>query len=314
MALGFVLALLILTKAIFYYFLYVLAFILFIWWISNGLKLKKALKRVLIIFLSVFMLIGPWMIRNFYHFDRFEIAGGRSGTNILARAYLDELNYEEYHAFVLLNLPKIRWVNSQLDEYLYPELYQKLRWVSDTSGKVLVRRSEIIKRIGSKNNDDNEILLDEGKKIISSNTKNHFAMILPVFLRGSLGINKGFGYFVGNEETIGLKKFNISVHNFKYKTNNLVNIAMIMIFILTFVITYLIRKWSLFMFMLPTVYCFTIYSFFTVGVSRFFFPLIPIIIIVDSIVIYCFLNLLFSNLRLFVKYLLNKMAYTPCNS
>jgi len=54
------------------------------------------------------------------------MVGGRSGVTLLARARLNNIDYEEYRANILL-LPNFTFVKKLKNKYVGPELKQKIK-------------------------------------------------------------------------------------------------------------------------------------------------------------------------------------------
>lgn len=105
---GICLALLILTKAVFYYYwlFCVLALPVLI---VLALKRKMpwgALGRYVLILLCAFTVFTPWMVRNYIYLDEFKIAG-RGGEILSIRAEYDTMPWSDYPLAYVFFIPRV---------------------------------------------------------------------------------------------------------------------------------------------------------------------------------------------------------------
>jgi 4-amino-4-deoxy-L-arabinose transferase-like glycosyltransferase len=277
---GLLLASLALTKAIFYYLIYLCCILLFIWWISQGIGVKNSFKRILFFLLGAFILLGPWIIRNYIQIGTFSIAG-RAGLNLTVRANYDEASKEEYRALILMYAPKFKWVRQQSKTYVDSAMREKLKGYVQ---RAYSRRDQLKSELHLEDPELDQFLFNEAKQRIVSNFVNHLALVLPVALRGS-GVEVGYGFNPKNSlrETIGIKTFGVDVSKLFISTKLIPNIVFIVAFFGAFFLSLLFRNWGLAWFLIPSMYSFGMYSFFTHFEYRFNLPSIPIYAICVSI-------------------------------
>lgn len=203
---GIAFGLLILTKAIFYYVVPVLIVVVMIYQYQN-----LRLKNYVLLILSVAIIIGPWMIRNYSIYGELSITQ-RGGTVLYQRAMLNQMNGEEIEGAIYLWGPQLyrKIVNLtpfeiEKDEFLPGGTYQRL--VRDQVGDSLAidrgRPVEAISYYGKTRAEINrlqsvlgeggaeaprsevfDIMEEEGRNMILQNPIKHGAMSLLFLWRG----------------------------------------------------------------------------------------------------------------------------------
>ena len=102
--LGVSLALLVLTKAIFMYFIIFIIMFLLLMKKAGFLTRAQLVRGLAALMLSYAVLIGGWVLRNYIHFDNFYITN-RSGTVLAIRAQYNKMNVPEYFGSFLYWAP-----------------------------------------------------------------------------------------------------------------------------------------------------------------------------------------------------------------
>lgn len=270
---GLLLASLALTKAIFYYLVFLCCILLFIWWTFQSVGIKNTILRISFLLLGAFILIGTWNLRNYIQFNTFSLAG-RAGLNLTLRANYNEISPEEYRALILMYAPWLKWVIKENNNYDRSAMRLKLR---DFWSDAKMRRDRVKSELGLKDPELDDFLFKEAKGRILSNLGKHLALVLPLALRGS-SPESGYGFNPKNarHETIGIRKFGIDVSKFFKSAKAVPNMIYITVFFGTFFYSIIFRKWGMAWFLLPSIYGFAMYSFFTNFQNRFNIPSIPI--------------------------------------
>jgi 4-amino-4-deoxy-L-arabinose transferase-like glycosyltransferase len=114
---GLLLGILVLTKAIFYYFVFISGFCLFLYWIINRVSLRHSLYGITILLVAAFIIIVPWKVRNYINFKTFSLAD-RSGIVLLTRSYFNEYVSQDYIGSVILYSSRVDWVKKNIETVL----------------------------------------------------------------------------------------------------------------------------------------------------------------------------------------------------
>lgn len=242
-----------------------------------------------IILISGLLIIAPWIIRNYVQCNTLSIAG-RSGVVLTTRANHNDMPWKEYKAFILYNAGSIQWIKHILIKNTDKSIIDNFA-KRQYKRNALHEKLYLAKKLGlglSKSCDSKDynkldsILVDNAKQRIINNFSKHLALVLPFAIRGSFP-EKGLGFFKGNRHTLGYKKFNFDITMYNIHLSAL-NLLYISCFFGLFVSSIYFRKWRYVWFLLPSIYLFCFYAFFTHFRSRYSIPLIPIFVICTSIV------------------------------
>ena len=105
-----------LTKAAFLYVSVVLIGCVAAWGLWRLVRARDAsvLKSVALVSLGLALVVGPWMARNYVHFDEWSLSG-RGGQVLLTRAVKNQMTPEEYRGAWFAYAPRpLRWAASKL--------------------------------------------------------------------------------------------------------------------------------------------------------------------------------------------------------
>jgi len=229
------------------------------------------------------------------------MVGGRSGVTLLARARLNNIDYEEYRANILL-LPNFTFVKKLKNKYVSPELKQKIKKKRYCSLSYSDR--EKIKQLtGLRGAELNDYIVDIGMKKILNNFKKHLELIPLVSLNGIVKTEGAYGFHKSKNDlryqTVFQNYYNLDISNLNCPVSRLTNLIIYIISFGTFIFCFLYNKWGLFWFLLPFVYCFAMYAFLTAFASRYFYHFIPILIVATVIFVskmFLLLKQMFMNL------------------
>lgn len=285
------LAALILTKAIFLYWLPILGVgsVLFCLWRYLRRDSERALHYVFLSLVAV-AIIMPWLIRNYSVFGELKIAGRDSGVLAL-RAEYSYLSIEEYFSgFLLYSTPFVRlnilpiffepedyiWMQRTVDRDVNPDSYYYL--FASQTGRVAERAME---RYGSVNE---EAISAAALSIIRENWLQHLALTLLFGWRGSF-IDGEVGTFIVH--IIKEKWYLDNIYPWYYRY--ITALGPIMSLAVPCMLGVALRslwkrRWSLLLFLLPALYSFGIYAFITHYIPRYSSPLVPIWIIAMGLV------------------------------
>ena len=267
--LGAVLGCLVLTRAIFFYFVFII-FLLFIYlfYKRNFTNRKYFIKGLLSFLLVYTLIIGSWMIRNFIYFKDTTISL-RGGVVMSIRANYNMMNKKEFWGSFLYWMPESTIRNKLFNRFYSnngdlvrlnrgnPSSYY--RSPDEEWAKLLREYSEL------KNGPqmaERELRKRAMKKILAHPLR-HIATTFPFAWRGHF-VERGYQLNV---------PFSI-----KIQSNFVVNILYFTSLFFIAFIGWKKKNWPLFAFCLPALYLFAAHSFLTHSESRFNIPLIPIIV------------------------------------
>lgn len=276
--LGILLGLLVLVRAIFIYFLVFAAAFLIFAYIKK--VFSKSFFSSFAIFLVCYSLItGAWIFRNYVYFNDFFITG-RSGVVLLIRAEHNTMDVKEYFGSFFV------WTPGETSENFIDKFFgknaleqggdlERLNRRSDRSfyRSARAERARLVEFFGSgiENATVNNKLESTAKKRILSHPFKHILVTLPIIWHG-LFVESGFYFFEPDRPSV--------------------IISLIYFISLGFIIvvSLLKQKWSLFAFMLPSLFLYSMHSFLTHNVPRFNEPLIPILVISFLYSVYLLIN------------------------
>ncbi len=277
---GISLGILILDKAIFLYFLFFIVIFLVIYYLkSKFLSLKKFITGLMVMLLLSSSMVCGWMFRNYHYFNTFSLAG-RSGNVLLLRAEKNNMTSKEYIASFFYWAPG-DLVKTKIMPKIFDESdYKRLVRTNKDSFYYNVTRIEW----GAKNIEDTNTISSEStsfekdkelrdlaiKKILNNPVRHILA--IPQFMWRGIFAESGF--------RISIPSTDVQVVN-----NNILNLFLFFCFIYLFVISIKRKYFNLFAFLMPSMYLFLMYSFFTHYIPRYSIPLIPILIVSSVILI-----------------------------
>lgn len=233
---------------------------------------------MVMLLLSSSMVCG-WMFRNYHYFNTFSLAG-RSGNVLLLRAEKNNMTSKEYIASFFYWAPG-DLVKTKIMPKIFDESdYKRLVRTNKDSFYYNVTRIEW----GAKNIEDTNTISSEStsfekdkelrdlaiKKILNNPVRHILA--IPQFMWRGIFAESGF--------RISIPSTDVQVVN-----NNILNLFLFFCFIYLFVISIKRKYFNLFAFLMPSMYLFLMYSFFTHYIPRYSIPLIPILIVSSVILI-----------------------------
>lgn len=277
--LGIALGFLVLVRAIFLYFIvFVVALFIFAFFKKN---FSKNFFASLCTFLFLYSLItGAWMIRNYIHFNEFTITG-RSGVVLLIRAEYNKMNVKEYFGSFLV------WTPGEITEKLIDRFFgdnalelggelERLNRDLDPQSfyrSARAQRKSLVKLYGEdrENAAINNELESVAKRRILTHPFKHILVSIPLAWRG-IFVESGF-YLLDPSE--------LSV---------VMSLVYFVSFCMVAIASIVQRRWSLFAFIFPALFLFSMHSLFTNSNPRHNEPLIPILVVCFLVVIHLLVN------------------------
>lgn len=280
LALGVCLGLLVLTKAQFYYFVFLCALFLLVWWLVGGVGIKRSARRILFVLVGVFVLVLPWQIRNYTEVGTTWIAG-RSGMALTIRANYNEMSAEEYRASFVLFMPRKVWPDWVVDRYAGTEIEERLLGGRDSYySEAFDRRREVQEKLGFRDPKLDAFLRHEAVQRILANFSDHLLMVAPYTVAGSFAeVGYGFNPQAERYGTIGQDLFGITVSNFYVDTPLWPNVILTGVFLISAVVALVARRWAYLWFLLPGLYLFGVHPILLIFETRYSIMLIPIFVI-----------------------------------
>lgn len=256
---GIMLSLLTLSKAIFLYFpLFVLPFLIY-HLIRLKLPGRKVLKNITVCVIGFLLFTLPWLLRNYYHFNRFFLTQ-RGGAVLAGRAEYNNMTHREYLASFLY------WTPNNMAKKMLHALFTKADYENLDRDNLSGYRHRAIRRqlFLRKLFDDfvlaDKVLLQEARDKILQHPLKHFAVTIPFAYRG---------IFVA-------QRFYIFNDYYLIKGTYLCIILFLCLFTVT-IASLAEKNFILFSFFLPTLFSFLFVSFFTHNIPRYNEPLIPVL-------------------------------------
>ena len=277
--LGLALGFLVLTKAIFQYFIiFVIALLVFAL-IKKYFSKQVFFTGIFLFFLLYSLTAGSWMVRNYIHFNELFISG-RSGVILLIRAEHNKMNTKEYFGSFLV------WTPGEYAEKLLYKFYgnnalevggelERLNRENDPQSFYRSARNErtrLTKAYGleRENTAVNDELTDRAKIRILTHPFKHALVTIPLIWRG---------LFV--EDGLCL------IDSFEFPVP--ISLLYFISFCFTLGLSLFRKRWSLFAFLLPALFLVSMHSLFSNSIPRYNEPLIPIFVVcflvaIDSII------------------------------
>ncbi len=287
--LGISMAVLVLTKAIFIYLIYILMIIALILLFKKYRTVwKKFLAGICLFLFIYFAIVGGWMFRNYRHFNEFTLSN-KGGIVLYYRSVLNTMTRKEYLASFIYWLPgegaRETLLNMFFDEEDYKNLDRK-----DESGyrqgtkKVLAGMQDSYIQQGYSEQEsvllaDREMRQAALQRIIKDPAR-HILATIPIAWKGTF-IETGYSFMIRNPNW------------FILQLRSVVFLNIFLFFCFFYVIIYSIvkKKWAVSLFFLPPFYMFFMHSFITHNKPRYNYPLIPLMIIAIVLLAYYFIQM-----------------------
>lgn len=273
---GLTTALLTLNKGIYqYYWLVLAAGLLFLAFTKFGERRdwnrKQTLQGVFIFAIAYYALVGPWLLRNKYHFDRFYLTA-RGGVVLALRAHYDSMSWEEYKASFLYWTP-LKSAKAILNENFDVETVTRRinrRHPTHSIYKTARQRRSDLRKIHG-NVEADKIQLKESLDYILSHPLRHLAVTIPIAIRGS---------FIEETQSFFGQKI-IGPH---------ISIAIFLCFLSVVSLALISRNIALFVAFLTPLYCWGMYSFVSQNIVRYNIPSAPLLWLASVILVVHFVG------------------------
>ncbi|MBE3092277.1 MAG: glycosyltransferase family 39 protein [Actinobacteria bacterium] len=291
--LGIFSALVVLTKPTFQYLLILILIVFIILFFKNYFKNKKRVLISIFIFLIInLLIIGPWAYRNYKYFGNFFISNGGGGGALLVRAEENLMNSKEFIASFFYFTPTEKNYTSFFYGGQNPLIHmffnkgdvERLDWTNSDS--YWIKGATLFGREVTKGNASPEVvdkadkeMQSIGIKKILSNPLKHLSYTLVAAWKG-IFIEEGFD--------AKIVFFNIEIKNVF-----LISFFYFTAFLLLIIYSIKKRFLKLVFFLLPSLYLYSFNSFLTIGALRFNMPMIPVMIVSISLIVFIFKGKIF---------------------
>lgn len=275
--LGFVLGLLVLTEAIYMYFI-IFVLVSLIYFTKAGLFNSKQLITGIIILVATYsLLVGSWLVRNYMHFGSFYMTG-RGGVVLAIRSKYNMMSTKEFWGSFLDWTP---------DSYARKKLREKYGNNALNAGGELERLNlrnpngyyQLGRAVRDRIGDEcPQIDLEVRSTAFSEILKHPFRHILTTLPLGWRGLFVESGYML--------------FRPFSMRVISSVGVSIIyFVFLFIAVFLYVRKKmWQLLVITFPAIYLYGLNSFITHNLPRYNQPLIPVLVVVLLLVIHFFRN------------------------
>ncbi len=275
--LGFSLAALVLTNAIFQYFLYILILYLALLFRAGQFQKKQFWVCLSLMLVCYFVPVGGWMIRNYTHFDRFYISD-RAGGVLVIRAEYNKMSTEDYWASFSWWMPD-PYFQGKVGEKMNKERKHLMLHRSNPTGhyrmaksqKNFIKQGETFSSAAQKD----KTLQKRAMMEIMKHPFKHIAMTIPFAWRGMF-VEQGY---------IAHAPFSILL-----RSTILVSLLYFVSFFYLFIMSFRRKQWPIFSISLLCMYLYGINVFFTHSLPRYNQPLIPVLAAMIPIAMYCWKN------------------------
>jgi 4-amino-4-deoxy-L-arabinose transferase-like glycosyltransferase len=278
--LGVFLALLVLTKAIFMYFIFFVIIFLLIMKRSGLLTRSQLVRGLIVLLVPYAVLIGGWMIRNYIHFDDFYITN-RRGAVMSIRAEYNKMNATEYFGSFLYWMPggfvRKFIFKTYGDNALEPE--GALGRLNRSNLEGYYRRGKALTGIVNKEKVRTRYGLDEVMRQRSineflSHPVKEMLVSIPIFWRGIF-------------YSQGLKVW--PLYDFIMNAG-VFSITYFLSFLILIILTIKNRIWELFSIISMPLYLFILNALATHGLSRYNLPALGVAPVCFLAVVFYFIN------------------------
>lgn len=232
---GLVLGVLVLTKAHFMFLWFLLA-VYFVFFLLRGFEFRDIIKKVSIFIIAYWILVFPWMYRNYTHFNSFYITN-RGGIVLNTRVEYNKMNLKEY-ILSFGYFSQIDFINNALlkTKYFKNDDIERLNRNNpngfyETSKKY---RKNMGKHIRSDKVSCDRQLTRESINWIISHPLKHLAVSIPLGILGISYSNNLFSLILGyicfiafmiasirgfkNKDYILLSLVSVSLYNYMFMT------------------------------------------------------------------------------------------------
>lgn len=275
--LGISLASLVLTNAIYQYFIFILTiYMLFLF--KKGLFQKRQFVTCLLLLLASYSVpVGGWMLRNYSHFDRFYICD-RGGYVLAIRAEYNKMTADDFGGAFLWWTP-----DPMFQKKAAKVMHEKNRWInlhrSNPNGHYSTAKSMknfMVKGEKFENTAQRDkVYQGRAIKEILKHPFKHLIVTIPLAWRG---IFVEYGYILH-------APFSILIRSIV-----LISIAYFASLFFWFIQSFRKQKWELFSITLLCMYLYGMNAFFSHSLPRYNQPLIPVLAVLFSVSLYSFLN------------------------
>ena len=265
---GILLLALILTKAVYVYWMYLLCVCLILSWIYKSRINKSITFTLLLIVTPAFIGIGGWMARNYYYLDRLTLTD-RANSVIAIRTNYTKISWEQYSSGYLYFIPYYgpeiaKKYFGDIPENTYDD--NKPGWVEKHMLPAFPPNFQSLS--------ESDILLHFGQAMLQ-NLDKHLALI-PLFIYR--------GMFVGPCCTVEGNyimdpPFVSRPIQLFWLAQKLITALLGPIFFLSIFLIIRKKNWGLLLFFSPVLFNFLIHSAFTQFYSRFSIPVYPMMLI-----------------------------------
>jgi len=299
---GTVLALLILTRAVFLYLVPFVIIIFIIFRLRQKIRLAVVLREVLILILPVVIIVGSWMVRNHNVENTYKISS-RGGLVLMVRSYMNEMLADHY-------MPAVGYYaggywKRQVMENEPAEVLSMFRNIRENGFKGAgIRHARRIRKRLLKDRGkwkhvprekmarfygailDSEVSREAWQRLFSQ-WPDHLAMMVPVALRG-IGVEKGLGFREHPKSlgTIGKKHLGFDTGWLKLDFPWWFNYLLFFSLFCVFVTGIIGRDVKLFWLCLPAFYSFCVHTAMTHFIPRYSVPALPVLYGCFCIVLY----------------------------
>lgn len=272
--LGLILGFLVLSRAIFMYFVIFAIALLIYALLKKHFSYQTFFVGITVFLLSYSLIVGPYMLRNFHHFGEATLSG-RGGVVLLIRANINRMNFTEFVGSFIVWTPdeEVKRLGARLFGENYRKEGGKLERLSRIRGsqsfyrKARDQRSELVKasNLPRENNQVNNQLKEAALEQIAAHPLKHLVVTLPIAWRG-LFVEEGF--------SLKIPLLPLSVNS-----PTIISLLYFASLAYTAFLSVKEKSWQMFALILPALFLYGIHSLLTHNIPRFNAPLIPIFII-----------------------------------
>jgi 4-amino-4-deoxy-L-arabinose transferase-like glycosyltransferase len=185
LAAGIVLGLLTLTRAIFQYFWPVVSVLLLLHFSRDHAERRRMLRRSVAFMLGYFIVVGPWIVRNYGYFGRAYISS-RAGVVLNQRAWYDRMDRTTYVASFLYWTPGGKGL---LQRLFKRKDYEQLNVATPRSfSKIGRRRRSQLERFYRDPVKADKALFNEAMGWIVRHPVRHLAVTVPLAWKGTFAV------------------------------------------------------------------------------------------------------------------------------
>lgn len=280
-ALGIGLGILVLTKAIYMYFLVIILIYLFYLYRKNIVEKRNVIWGASLMGLFYILVVGSWMTRNYIHFGKFYITH-RGGVVMLVRAKYNQMNATEYFGSFLYWTP---------DNYAQKVLYENYGRNALSPGGVLYRLNRdnpegyyksgravrgIIEREHKGEVARNEERVEmEGMKQILQHPIRNLLIAIPLGWQG-IFVEKGY-------------RLNAPFSMIFY-SSVVINVVYFLSLFGSFIWAIKKKAWSILAVSMVGLYLYGLHTLVTHNIPRYNEPLIPLLVVLFLFIIYFLSN------------------------